>query len=264
MVRETCVTTSWDDGHPLDLRVAEILNKYALRGTFYVPMRAENQTMTVPQLRELSTRFEVGAHTLAHTVLTSVGSAIAWEEIAGGRLWLQDTLGGSCSMFCPPSGKFSAQHISMVQRAGYLGLRTVGLLSLEFPQVVRGIAVMATTCQAFPHPPATYFKNAVKRRKYSALWEYVRSGCPQEWDTIARHLLERATRGGGIFHLWGHSWELEEFGQWQRLEEVLRLLSEVCPPEEAVTNGQLCEWPVSDTAPAVTTKPKPDINRKVD
>ena len=80
MVRETCVTTSWDDGHPLDIRVAELLNKYALRGTFYVPMRAEKQTMTVPQLRELSTRFEIGAHTLAHTVLTSVGSAIAWNK----------------------------------------------------------------------------------------------------------------------------------------------------------------------------------------
>ena len=118
MVRETCVTTSWDDGHPLDIRVAELLNKYGLRGTFYVPMRAETQIMTVPQLRELSTRFEVGAHTLAHTVLTSVGSAIAWEQIAGGRLWLQDTLGGACCMFCPPSGKFSTQHIGMVQTRG--------------------------------------------------------------------------------------------------------------------------------------------------
>ena len=262
MVRETCVTTSWDDGHPLDIRVAELLNKYGLRGTFYVPMRAKHQIMTASQLRELSTRFEVGAHTLAHTVLTSVGSAIAWEEIAGGRLWLQDTLGGSCFMFCPPSGKFSAQHIGMVRRAGYRGLRTVELLSLEFPRVVRGIAVMATTCQAFPHPPTAYFKNSVKRGRYSALWKYIRSGCPREWDTIARQLLERATRGGGIFHLWGHSWELEESDQWQRLEDVLRLLSEVCPTEQAVTNGQLCEWPVSDTG--VTTNRKPDSNRRVD
>jgi peptidoglycan/xylan/chitin deacetylase (PgdA/CDA1 family) len=264
MVRETCVTTSWDDGHPLDLRVAALLNKYALRGTFYVPMRSENQTMTNSQLRELSTGFEVGAHTLAHTVLTSVSPATAWEEIAGGRRWLQDTLGGQCSMFCPPGGKFSAQHIGMVQRAGFLGLRTVGLLSLEFPRVVRGVAVMETTCQAFPHPATTYFKNAVKRRKYSALWEHVRSGCPRDWVTIARQLLERAIRRGGVFHLWGHSWELEESSQWQRLEEVLRLMSEVCPPEQAVTNGQLCEWPVSDTAPAVTTRRKPDISCKVD
>jgi peptidoglycan-N-acetylglucosamine deacetylase len=264
MVRETCVTTSWDDGHPLDLRVAELLNKYALRGTFYVPMRAENQTMTVPQLRELSTRFEVGAHTLAHTVLTSVGPAVAWEEIAGGRLWLQETLGGACTMFCPPRGKFAAKHIGMVQRAGFLGLRTVGLLSLEFPRVVQGVAVMATTCQAFPHSATAYFKNALKRRKYTALWEYVRSGCPVEWDIIARQLLERAALSGGIFHLWGHSWELEESGQWQRLEEVLRLLSEVCPPEQAVTNGQLCKWPVSETPPIVTTKRKLEIDCEVD
>ena len=41
MKPSTCITTSWDDGHPLDLRVAELLAKYGLQGTFYVPMTAE-------------------------------------------------------------------------------------------------------------------------------------------------------------------------------------------------------------------------------
>ena len=30
------ITTSWDDGHTLDLRLADLLDKYDLRGTFYV------------------------------------------------------------------------------------------------------------------------------------------------------------------------------------------------------------------------------------
>jgi peptidoglycan-N-acetylglucosamine deacetylase len=249
MVRETYVTTSWDDGHPLDLRIAELLNKYGLRGTFYVPKRAEFETMTDGQLRELSTRFELGAHTLDHTVLTGVGVAFAWEEIAGGRLWLEDTVGAACSMFCPPRGKYSARHIGMVNRAGFLGLRTVELLSLKYPRVVQGVAVMPTTCQVFSHRATAYVKNALKRQNFTALWEYVRTGCPREWDVIARKWLDHATRCGGIFHLWGHSWELDGFHQWQRLEEVLRLLSELTSPEQAVTNGQLCKWPVSDTSP---------------
>ena len=111
-------------------------------------------------------------------------------------------------MFCPPSGKFSTQHIGMVRRAGYRGLRTVELLSLELPRVVRGIAIMATTCQAFPHRPTAYFKNSVKRGSYSALWKYIRSGCPREGHHRPT-VLERATCDGGIFHLWGHSWELK-------------------------------------------------------
>lgn len=42
----TYITTSWDDGHPLDLRVAELLSEYHLQGTFYVPIAAEAGTIT--------------------------------------------------------------------------------------------------------------------------------------------------------------------------------------------------------------------------
>jgi hypothetical protein len=34
MKRVAYITTSWDDGHPLDLRVAELLAKYGLKDTF--------------------------------------------------------------------------------------------------------------------------------------------------------------------------------------------------------------------------------------
>jgi peptidoglycan/xylan/chitin deacetylase (PgdA/CDA1 family) len=32
------VTTSWDDGHPLDLKLAELLKKYDVPATLYMPM----------------------------------------------------------------------------------------------------------------------------------------------------------------------------------------------------------------------------------
>jgi hypothetical protein len=35
---ETIVTTSWDAGHDLDMRLAERLSAYALKGTFYVAL----------------------------------------------------------------------------------------------------------------------------------------------------------------------------------------------------------------------------------
>jgi hypothetical protein len=43
-----------------------------------------------------------------------------------------------------------------------------------------------------------------------------------------------------VFHLWGHSWELQETGQWQRLDEVLRFMSEFASQVPALTNGQIC------------------------
>src|SRR5690242_4394500 len=57
-----CVTLSWDDGHPLDSRIADMMSRYHLRGTFYIPRTAERGTMRAAQIRELSQTFEVGAH----------------------------------------------------------------------------------------------------------------------------------------------------------------------------------------------------------
>src|SRR5438067_13209022 len=101
MSAATYITTSWDDGHPLDGRVAELLTKYGLRGTFYVPMAAETSTMSAAQMRDLSSTFELGAHTLHHVDLTDATDPVAWEEIAGPKSWVEDSTGRPCPLFCP-------------------------------------------------------------------------------------------------------------------------------------------------------------------
>jgi peptidoglycan/xylan/chitin deacetylase (PgdA/CDA1 family) len=249
MASEVYLTTSWDDGHPLDLRVADLLAKYGLPGTFYVPMRAESETMIVPQIRELCAVFEIGAHTLSHTVLTGADDNHAWQEIIGGRSWLQDSTGAVCAMFCPPRGKYASRHIGMVREAGYIGLRTVELLSPRLPCVTEGIAIMPTTCQAFPHHADAYGRNALRRHTFTGLWQYIRHGCPREWTTVAHLFLDHTVRAGGVFHLWGHSWELQETKQWERLEHVLRAMHDVVGDSAlATTNGQLCARSISDIA----------------
>ena len=41
-----------------------------------------------------------------------------------------------------------------------------------------------------------------------------------------RHGFALATlRQGGTYHLWGHSWEVDARGDWQRLERVLEYVS---------------------------------------
>jgi hypothetical protein len=61
------VTTSWDDGDPRDLRVADLLRSRDLPGTFYVPMVGPKgrKTLAAADLRTLcSTNFEIRAHTV--------------------------------------------------------------------------------------------------------------------------------------------------------------------------------------------------------
>src|SRR5260370_11592613 len=116
----TFITTSWDDGHPLDLRVAELLSKYGLRGTFYIPMIAENETMPAAQIRELSLTFEIGAHTLHHAVLTEATEHKACHQIAESKSWLESNTGLPCLMFCPPKARYTNGHLEMARKAGYL------------------------------------------------------------------------------------------------------------------------------------------------
>ena len=242
--RRAWITTSWDDGHPLDFRIAEMLARYGLRGTFYVPRDAPSGTMSPAQVRELSESFEIGAHTLSHAFLTSTEDATARREIADSRKWVEDVTGRPCRMFCPPAGKFAPRHLRWVEAAGYEGVRTVELLSLDRPRGWGKLKVMPTTIHAFPHGAATYTKNALRRGAARNLWLYVRhgwmNGSAAGWAELAAAAVRRATAAGGVFHLWGHSWELQETGQWARLEEVLRLLGGQVAQSAVATNGQLC------------------------
>jgi len=239
--RMTYVTTSWDDGHPLDLRIAELLTKYNVRGTFYAPMRAQNGTMAAGQIRELGGTFEIGAHTIDHLVLTRANEHEARQQIEGSKSWVEDSTGLPCLMFCPPQGKYSGRHLTMVQRAGYLGLRSVELASLDYPRSRAGMMLMPTSVQAYPHSVSAFFKNAAKRAAFGNLWRYIVHGRSRDWPALAGSLLRRAVEDGGVFHLWGHSWELEQTGQWRRLDEVLRILSEFARDAHHLTNGQICQ-----------------------
>ncbi len=234
------ITTSWDDGHPLDLRVADLLARYGLRGTFYVPRRAENETMSAANLRDLSGAFEIGAHTLNHVDLTAATEREAGQEIIDSRSWLEDCTGRACTMFCPPRGRFSQRHLALIRRAGYVGVRSVELLSVDYPRSCEGLLLLPTTVQAHPHGWLAYVRNTMKRMAFGNLWRWVLHGRSTDWTRLARSLLSQALACGGVFHLWGHSWELQQTGQWQRLEEVLRYLGSLGAGAQALSNGEVC------------------------
>ena len=239
MTPTALITTSWDDGHPSDFRVADLLAKYGLRGTFYVPQIAETETMTAARVRDLSAHFEVGGHTVNHVVLTETPDADARREIAESKSWLEDLTGRPCPMFCPPKGKYRRRHLDMVRAAGFAGIRTVESLSLDFPRPTAGLMLMPTTVQAHPHVVGAFARNLARRAAVRNLWLYLLHGRSTDWLKLARSLLTHAVNRGGVFHLWGHSWELDATGQWGRLEDAFRLMSELTAQAPALTNGEI-------------------------
>ncbi|MEO9186674.1 MAG: polysaccharide deacetylase family protein, partial [Kofleriaceae bacterium] len=131
----TVFTTSWDDGHPLDLRVAELLATYGFRGTFYVPRR-NLEGRAVLSRRELATlgaQFEIGGHSYDHVRLTRVPTAAAAHQVYAIKAALEDELGRSIAGFCYPGGAHDRSVRELVRRAGFRYARTIENLWLAGP-----------------------------------------------------------------------------------------------------------------------------------
>jgi peptidoglycan-N-acetylglucosamine deacetylase len=237
------MTTSWDDGHPLDLRVAELLDKFDLAGTFYVPRSNQRPVMNSSQIRELSKSFEIGAHTLDHLAIDRLSDRDASAQLSGSREWIEELTGRSCRVFCFPQGRFRSRQLQLVRQAGYLAARTVELLSVAKPLWMRGLHVIPTTIQAFPHGAFAYARNTAKRfltARFASLSAAIHS---KGWISLAEKMLNRAIDEAGVFHLWGHSWEIEEQGEWENLEALLKMMSACREHSKSVTNGELCGYP---------------------
>lgn len=239
MVKQRVVTTSWDDGDPSDLRVANLLRSRGLLGTFYVPVNpyVGRNRLSDSDLRSLcSDGFEIGAHTVSHKDLSKLNGNELTKEVGDCKQILQQSLGKEVPMFCYPNGRYSAAVIRRVQEAGYKGARSTRMLSMsvDFPALE-----MPTTVQAFPHRTSAYVRNLGRAKNIPGLVQYLmKLRRFERWVDLGKHLFDEVLKNGGIWHLYGHSWELEELGIWNYLSEMFDYVS----GREGVTyatNGQV-------------------------
>jgi len=93
--------------------------------------------------------------------------------------------------------------------------------------------------QAYPHSAVAYAKNALKRWSLVNLFRTGALLSRRDWQKLAGKLLERTLRHGGVFHLWGHSWEIEQEHQWDRLEKLLATIAANKDKVTSMTNSEL-------------------------
>lgn len=217
------ITTSWDDGHEADFHLAELLHKYNLKATFYIPKaNAERKVMQEAQVRELSKHFEIGAHTMQHVRLHKLSHAEIFHEVAGSYQWVGDVTGIAPVSFCFPGGKYNRQAIQQAYACGFKVLRTTELLS-TMGTALHGMT--PTTLQLFPHQRTTYLTHLIKRRKWGNLVHWLRASGSSSLEKLTEHYIAKILKHGGSFHLWGHSWEIAENNLWEQLENIFKLLS---------------------------------------
>jgi hypothetical protein len=243
-------TTSWDDGYTLDLRIADLLERFSLQGTFYVSPQVQlgQQMLSHQELLSLASRFEIGAHTLSHPRLSRLTQEEARREIAGSKKWIEEETGKPCTMFCYPKGDEAPWVRTLVREAGFQGARTVVPLQFSATDPFG----LPTTLHVYPFP---------WRRKRWKWWHHLdplgplrvhwrrlgELGIPltarRTWLSLAKALFLHAQKTQQpFFHLWGHSEEIGRFGLWDELAAFLEFVHNQ-PGIEHVPNSGLLPLP---------------------
>ena len=232
------ITTSWDDGHPSDRRLADLLAKYGVAGTFYVPTSHSegHEVIESAAVREIATQFEIGGHSEDHVELISLKREEIVRQISQNKMWLEDCIGQTVTGFCYTYGTHSPALKRTLRECGFDYARTTKNLSADVGTDLFG---MPTTLQFYPHDKSVYVRNLFRYAPDANRLRLFRAAYSGE------NLLDRAQRmaeicaaRNGVFHLWGHSWDLDRLALWDDLEQTLRALS-AFPGAKFLTNGQV-------------------------
>lgn len=220
------VTTSWDDGDIRDLRIADLLHAYGVPGTFYVPIEPfnGNPSLSPSDLRSmLSAGFEIGGHGIAHEIMSEISVEKANHVVRTCKAILEQTLGQRLRMFCYPRGRYTPQVVEALKSAGYEGARTVRLLATGMNYSPYDLP---TSAQVYPHTRVEYLRNIGRAKDLGRLYDYVANlNFADGWVGIGKKLFDRVLEQGGIWHMWGHSWEVDQLQQFDAMREMLDYVS---------------------------------------
>lgn len=198
--------SSWDDGCREDLCLAELLDKYNIPATFYIPSawRAYNHAqgripLTTDNVLDLSKRFEIGSHGTDHKLLTRIPIRQAFDEIFVSQQQLMKLLQKPVTSFCYPRG-YANDHLRDLVRRHYTHARNTLVGSITSPEdpVWESTSVHVGNMQ---------------RKEYQGT----------HWLIEARRLYQEALdTPNSVFHMWGHSWELSANDAWEDLETFFK------------------------------------------
>jgi peptidoglycan-N-acetylglucosamine deacetylase len=230
-------TTSWDDGHPLDLKLAELLARFGLTGTFYCPMRNREglPVMSAHEMRSLDGPFELGSHTHDHVYADRI-PATAWQQqVLTGKVALEQAIGHQVEGFCYPGGRLTGVSRDMVEKAGFVYGRTTQNFQL---QCASDPLLMPTTLQFYPHTRTVLASNWLRRgNQLQRLRLAMACLAAGQLNDRLRLALKRCAGPNQVFHLWGHSWEIEQQGLWSQLESFFSLVAQTIPPQQRLSNA---------------------------
>ena len=220
-------TLSYDDGVRQDRRLAELLRKYNVKGTFNIgygvlghkeiariPGLPETDVsrLEIEEVSEVYEGQEIAGHGLYHSALDTIGTPLAMYEVCEDKRKLEEITGKPLKMFAYPFGTYNDDVINILRLAGYQGARTV--ISTRDFKIPENFLTWDPTCH---HDDEKLME-------------------------LADKFLNGFAFGPMLFYVWGHAYEFDGRQNWDKMEAFLQYISGHEDTVWYATNGEIIEY----------------------
>ena len=212
--KKKAVTFSFDDGVTQDVKAIEILNKYGLKATFNLNSsllglpgtlerngcKVSHDKNTAADVRAIYGGHEVASHTLTHPNLVGLGDKTVIWQVETDRKVLSDLCGEEVvGMAYPCGGVNNDERVAEIIRKN-TGVKYCRTVSSSF-----GFSKQENL---YRFNPTVYYIDTDK------MFE------------LAEKFLSDETPEGGLFYIWGHTYEMDAgYISWERFEEFCKMIS---------------------------------------
>lgn len=209
--KRKAITFSYDDGVTQDIRLIEILDKYGIRATFNLNsglfgtehtlnrqgVVVRHDKVPPSEVAKIYRAHEVSAHTLTHPHLTGLCEDEIIRQVERDRLALSDMVGYEVVGMAYPGGGF--QNSDRVERVirNHTGIKYARTISLSYS--------FNPTENLYRYKPTAFHLD------FADLY----------------HLADEffGSDEGGVFYIWGHSYEFDIRDTWDEFEKFCAYIS---------------------------------------
>ena len=221
------ITFSWDDGAVEDLKLMDLSLNYNVPGIFFIPaINSERGVLSKGNIKLLAhNNFEIGAHTYSHCYLTHLPFNKANEEMLEGKDFLEQLTGNGVQHFCFPGGQYNSRLVDASKKY-FMSARSAATGAL----FVNNSYLVKPSFHFFDRGKKSLLYNSLKNK--SPLFRLVLKNIliSDYFDLINKVLeeLSNSTDENKVI-IWGHSWEIEHFGLWKKLEDLFKSINDQFP-----------------------------------
>ena len=216
-------TMSYDDGAIHDIRLAQTMDRYGVKGTFNLNSKFLTSTyngwyITPEQALEIYKNQEVAAHGALHLSLKGLDTAVMADEVLTNRKDLEGLFGRVIKGMAYANGSYDQEVEAVLKTCGIVYSRTTENVT-DFSLPTDWLAWSATCHHANPK-----------------LDEFTEKFLAIDGNEPRMHL-----HFPKLFYVWGHSYEFNRDNNWELLEG---LLEKVSGKEDIwyATNGEIHQY----------------------